>query len=122
MNIRRSVSAILVLLLACPLGFSREADPPVSDESKLGFCKSRKPTPPNDSVTKSLPTDLLPVAAKVTKAVIGGKKGKWAKRLEALTEAVIALRKNCIAAEDERDPSLAVAEAALIRHLKKLHD
>ena len=50
--------------------------------------------------------------------LIKSRKGKWVRRLNALTTSLIALREHY----DEDDPAVVAAEEALIRHFNKLHD
>ncbi len=50
--------------------------------------------------------------------LIKSRKGKWVRRLNALTTSLIALKEQY----DDDDPAVVAAEKALIRHFDKLHD
>ena len=62
----------------------------------------------------------IPPMFSLLEEIVGSKKGKWVRRLVALCSAVEQLRSGGVPNED--DPVLKAAEAALIRHLDKLHD
>ena len=51
--------------------------------------------------------------------LIKSRKGKWVRRLNALTTSLVALREQY---KDDDDPVVLAAEDALIRHFEKLHD
>lgn len=68
-----------------------------------------------------LSATIVSAAADIVKGLLP-MKGKWVARLGALQDLVFKLRKEQAEKEGKDDELLKAAEAALLRHLNRLHE